>query len=92
MGSGQKVKIVEAFSRGCPVIATEFAARGIEHQNGQDILIADTVDEFIEALLEMKQNKRYKEIAENCYLTYRKYYSEHVVKEQIKNYIKELMQ
>ncbi len=45
-GSGIRVKILEAMSMGKPVVATSVAARGIDYSDGQNILIADSPEQF----------------------------------------------
>lgn len=49
-GGGIRVKILEAMSAGKVVIATSVAARGINYTDGQNILIADTPDDFLRQL------------------------------------------
>ena len=45
-GSGIRVKIIEAMSMGKAVVATTVAAQGIGYTDGEDILIADTPEQF----------------------------------------------
>ena len=45
-GSGIRVKIIEAMSVGKTVITTTVGAEGIEYTNGENILIANTPQEF----------------------------------------------
>jgi glycosyltransferase involved in cell wall biosynthesis len=55
-GSGMRVKIVEALYYGKVVITTQLGATGIPYTNGKNILIADTANEFIEAVNKLSQN------------------------------------
>ena len=50
-GSGTRVKILEAFARGLPVIATTLGCEGLDAHDGKELLIADTPDELAEACL-----------------------------------------
>jgi len=50
-GSGIRVKIIEAMALGKVVISTDVAAEGIECEDGENILIAKTREEFIEKIL-----------------------------------------
>jgi len=53
IGGGTRIKILEALAMGKPVVSTSIGAEGLELENGRDILIADTPEEFagtIEAL------------------------------------------
>ena len=45
-GSGIRVKIIEAMSVGKAVVTTTVGARGIDYTDGENLLIANTPDEF----------------------------------------------
>ena len=47
IGSGQRVKIIEAFSRGYAVISTSIGAEGLKYKDGESILIANSASDFI---------------------------------------------
>lgn len=47
-GGGTRIKILEAFSRKCPVVSTALGAFGHNIKNGHDILIADSPTNFAE--------------------------------------------
>jgi len=49
-GTGQRVKLLEAFSMACPVITTRVGAMGFPVEAGVNMLIAQTGDEFAAAL------------------------------------------
>lgn len=48
-GAGTRVKIAEAFSRKCPVVATRLGAFGYEARDGAELLLADTAQDFAAA-------------------------------------------
>jgi polysaccharide biosynthesis protein PslH len=50
-GSGVRVKILEALAMGIPVISTAKGAEGINVTDKQNIFIADTVAEFVTAII-----------------------------------------
>lgn len=50
VGSGTRLKILEAMAAGVPVISTTLGAEGIEAVHGAEILIADTADAMLEAV------------------------------------------
>jgi len=50
-GSGVRVKIIEAMALGKTVITTSVGAEGIMCEHKKNILIADTPDEFLEAVI-----------------------------------------
>ena len=49
-GGGMRVKIIDAWSWGLPVVSTTIGAEGIQYEDGKDILIADSDRAFAEAV------------------------------------------
>jgi glycosyltransferase involved in cell wall biosynthesis len=49
-GTGQRVKLLEAFSMACPVVTTSIGAMGFPVRNGIEAFVADTVEPFTGAL------------------------------------------
>ena len=47
VGSGTRLKILEAMAAGVPVASTRLGAEGLEIENGRNILLADTALEFL---------------------------------------------
>ncbi len=56
-GSGMRVKIVEGMSLAKPIITTSIGAEGLDVKDGEDIVIADTVESFTAKLSELIENK-----------------------------------
>ncbi len=52
-GSGMRVKILEAFARGIPVVSTTVGVEGIAARDGEHLLIADTPVAFAQAILRL---------------------------------------
>jgi glycosyltransferase involved in cell wall biosynthesis len=50
-GGGMRVKILDAWSWGLPIVSTTIGAEGIETQPEQNILIADTASAFAQAVI-----------------------------------------
>ncbi len=48
--SGVRMKILEAWARGVPVVATPAAASGLDAQDGRELLLASTPAEFADAV------------------------------------------
>ena len=49
-GTGQRVKLLEAFSMACPVVTTRIGAMGFPAESGVNMFLAETVDEYAVAL------------------------------------------
>lgn len=65
-GGGMRVKILDAWARGVPIISTTIGAEGIALKKDDNILIADTPAEFAEAALHLIQDRAFgQRIAEN---------------------------
>jgi polysaccharide biosynthesis protein PslH len=52
VGSGTKLKLVEAMAIGIPIVTTAVGARGLGLQHRHSAIIADTADSFATAILE----------------------------------------
>lgn len=58
IGSGTRLKILEALAMGCPVISTSIGCEGLEVTNGQDILIADKPAKFARRIVDVVTDTR----------------------------------
>lgn len=56
-GSGMRVKIIEGFASGKCVVSTSVGAEGIPYSNDENIVIADTVDEWVNAITSLIENE-----------------------------------
>lgn len=90
IGSGQRVKLIEAFSRGMPAISTTIGAEGLECKNNDSIVIADDCNSFVEAIMLMYDNELRKRISHSCRNVYEKYYSMEEIAKLINNSINNL--
>ena len=52
-GGGMRVKIVDAWSWGLPVVSTSIGAEGLNYRNGENLLIADTSEAFAQAVVRL---------------------------------------
>lgn len=50
-GSGIRIKIIEGMDAAKPIITTGVGAEGIDYENGRNILIADTPEEFFNQIV-----------------------------------------
>ena len=60
-GGGTRLKILEAFALGTPVVTTSKGAEGIDAVHGVHLMIADTPAEFAAAIIHLVQNQRLRE-------------------------------
>lgn len=56
-GGGMRVKIIDAWMWGLPVVSTRIGAEGVEGEDGRNLLLADTPDEFAHAVVTVMQEK-----------------------------------
>jgi glycosyltransferase involved in cell wall biosynthesis len=56
VGGGTRIKILEAFSRGCPVVSTTLGAYGHDVESGRELLITDSANEFAENCISILAN------------------------------------
>jgi len=52
-GSGTRFKILEAFAANVPVISTPKGAEGLDIEDGTHLLIAESADEFVDAVQQL---------------------------------------
>ena len=55
-GSGVRVKLLEAFAAGIPVVSTRVGAEGLARKDGEFCLLADRPEAFAEAVLQVFEN------------------------------------
>ncbi|HTV42196.1 MAG TPA: glycosyltransferase family 4 protein [Candidatus Sulfotelmatobacter sp.] len=73
VGGGTRIKILEAFSRKCPVVSTTLGCYGHDVQNGHDILIADKPDDFAASCLRILEDPAEGErLADNAWAKFSK--------------------
>lgn len=67
IAGGTRLKILEAMAAGIPVVSTSIGAEGLNITPNENILIADTPEEFAEATIELLRNQELREkIAQNA--------------------------
>ena len=57
VGGGSRLKILEAMAAGIPVVSTTLGAEGLDVQHGKNILIADTNEQLVEAIVSVVENE-----------------------------------
>lgn len=92
IGAGTRIKIMNAWSLGLPVISTSIGAEGLHCKHGTDIIIADGHEEFamwiINLLTKPVLRKR---LAYNGKKTVKKFYSESVAAEKVTGFFEVVM-
>jgi len=58
IGSGTRIKVLEAMAAGTPVVATSLGAEGIESGHQQGIVIADSVERMAAAVSQLLSDRR----------------------------------
>ncbi|GBL10652.1 N-acetylglucosaminyl-diphospho-decaprenol L-rhamnosyltransferase [Microcystis aeruginosa Sj] len=73
-GAGMKGKIGQSLSLGLPTITTRIGAEGMGLIDHQDVLIADTAEEFAQAVIELYDNRElWQKLADNSLKTIKRY-------------------
>lgn len=57
VGGGSRLKILEAMAAGVPVVSTTRGAEGLAVRNGVDILLEDSNEKFIEAIIGVAEDR-----------------------------------
>ena len=57
VGGGSRLKILEAMAAGVPVVSTALGAEGLDVQHDENIMIADTNEQLVEAIISVVENK-----------------------------------
>jgi glycosyltransferase involved in cell wall biosynthesis len=56
VGTGTRLKIVEAWASGTPVVSTSLGAEGLDCEPGRDLIIANRPREFAEAVVQLLED------------------------------------
>ncbi len=91
-GSGMRVKILEGLALGRVVITTSLGLEGIDAKHQQEVLIADTPEQFLECINFCKKYpKKTKDISNRAMTFVKKYYSNHSNAHDLKSLYTELL-
>jgi len=81
---GTRLKILAAMASGIPVISTKIGITGLDVKNNENVLIANTAQEFINAILKITSNKKlYQKIQTNAYLLIKEKYNWQVISKDL---------
>lgn len=91
MGGGTRLKILEAFAAGCPVVSTSKGAEGITAINGKHLLIGDGLDDIVSAIARILSDPAYgRTLADSAYELVKAEYSWDAIAQQVDKTIKAL--
>lgn len=91
-GGGTRLKILEAFAAGRPVVTTSKGAEGLKVKDGEHLLINDTTDALVDGVRKLWSDASLKQkLIHNAYELVRTQYSWEIVGQKVKAAIKELL-
>ena len=83
VGSGQRVKIIDAFARRFAVISTTIGAEGLKYDIGKSIMIADSVEGFMNQIIRCRDTSLLNDIASRGKYIFDTTYSTDVIEERL---------
>jgi len=91
MGSGTRLKILEAFASCRPVVSTSKGAEGINAISGEHLLIGDTADDLADHVCQLWSNiSLQNKIIQSAFKLFEKEYSWNAVEARIKKAVETL--
>lgn len=91
-GSGIRIKIIEGMAMGKTIISTTIGAEGINCENGKNILIANTSDEFLMAVKKCVEDKDFtEETGKNARYLIDKDHSNKKIIERLTNFYQDIL-
>lgn len=93
VGSGSRIKIVEAWARGIPVVSTTIGAEGLEALDGEHLLLANAPGDFADALVRLLSDA---DLRQHLRLTARRRFEERfqwtVIRSDLKRVLEERLE
>ncbi|MFA7675378.1 MAG: glycosyltransferase family 4 protein, partial [Endomicrobiia bacterium] len=87
LGGGIKGKVLEAMAAGLPVIATNEAVDGIDHNMTEAVLSSDDADIFADNIVKLvKDKKLYNTISKNARIIVEKNYDWKIIAQTLNNF------
>lgn len=89
-GSGIRIKILEAMAHGKTVITTSTGAEGIKYTHGKNIIIAEDLDGFVEAVnMILEEPEKVAEIGKNARNLINECYSPQTLANKLASFLKD---
>ncbi len=86
VGSGIRVKILDALSHGIPIVTTSVGAQGINLHNNHEVIITDNIDLFAESVIKILAKKNIAlKFSHKGYKFMQKYYNSDKTEEILSN-------
>jgi polysaccharide biosynthesis protein PslH len=86
-GGGMRVKIIEGMALGKTIISTSIGAEGINYTHGENILIANTKQEFVDAILKCANNQIFsQQLGRNARLLIEKEYDNKIISQKLSRF------
>ena len=91
-GGGMRVKIIEGMALGKTIISTAVGAEGIAYENGKNILIANTENDFVQAIDKCLNNVSFSEsIGSNARKLVEERYDNKIICNKLSDFYKTLI-
>ncbi|MDH4201265.1 MAG: glycosyltransferase family 4 protein [Phycisphaerae bacterium] len=91
-GGGTRIKILDAFSKKCPVIATPVGAYGIQGTHREHLLVTESPDEFAKCCLDLSNlPEQGKSLAEAGWKLFQEKYSWDVIGKSIRDIVSKVV-
>jgi glycosyltransferase involved in cell wall biosynthesis len=92
VGAGTRLKVAEGFARKCPVVATMIGAFGYDVKHGEEILFAESAEDFSAACLLLLSSSKLREaIAERAHQCFRERWTWDLFENTVKIVVKECL-
>ena len=89
---GMRVKIIEGMALGKTIVSTKVGAEGIDYETNENILIADTPDEFVKIINELAEDKeKCAKIGKSARVLIEEKYDNKILTEKLINFYKEIL-
>lgn len=83
-GGGTRLKILDAFSKMCPVVSTPVGAYGLEVKDNQHLLIQENPESFANACIQLIKNQSLaQQLAQNAWKLFEEKYNWNVIGQEI---------
>lgn len=89
IGAGTRIKILEAWSKGLPVVSTSIGCDGLEAISGEHLLVSDDADDFADSCIRLLEHSELGEyIAKQAYVFGKLHFDWNSIYNQMDNAVK----